>query len=164
MPNWCHCELSMEGPSDVVQEAASFMKTEGPEGPQAFDFNKLVPYPEEFALKDRERDAWIEKNPESGWADAPPDGYNHGGCEWCRENWGTKWNACGAVLVDVIPSEIAWAAWTFDTAWTPPCPVVLALARRFPGTRVCLKFSEEGVGFHGTLICKNGKVVVYEAL
>src|SRR5262245_41566713 len=57
------------------------------------DFNKLIPYPERYAKADRERWEWEKANPGASWADAPEDGYNQGGYEWCLKHWGTKWNA-----------------------------------------------------------------------
>jgi len=71
--------------------------------------------------------------------------------DWSNENWGTKWNAYSSELEDEREGE-AWL--TFETAWSPPIPVVKALGRMFPDHAFHLKYSEPGVGFEGVLDVK----------
>lgn len=74
---------------------------------------------------------------------------------WCCDNWGTKWNA-GEDAVD-IPADIEMLAasgakrknkitvtYTFQTAWSPPYPVLQALANRFPALVIKIRWREEG--------------------
>jgi hypothetical protein len=49
--------------------------------------------------------------------------------EWAYENWGTKWNAVYSTVRD---HDDDGARITFQTAWSPPLPVVHALSRQFP--------------------------------
>ena len=49
--------------------------------------------------------------------------------DWCRKNWGTKWNAINTLVYG--HDEVS-----FDTAWEPPEPVVARLAEMYPGTEI----------------------------
>jgi hypothetical protein len=74
------------------------------------------------------------------------DGYNSGGYEWCCENWGTKWSACRVELQEQNERCVHLA---FDTAWTPPIPVIAALHKKFPEATLEIEYFECGVGFCG---------------
>lgn len=68
----------------------------------------------------------------------------HYGCytwyEWCRRNWGTKWNAC----------EAEWSfgdgMLVFQTAWSAPFPVIEALAEKFPDLEFTHRWADEDIG------------------
>ena len=49
----------------------------------------------------------------------------------------------------------------FQTAWAPPSPIILALARRFPRLEFILKHWESGLCFKGVLQVR-GKEVLKE--
>lgn len=59
--------------------------------------------------------------------------------DWCIEHWGTKWNACGADLVD--DSTII-----FRTAWSAPHPVIEELAKAFPSVNITHEWADEDIG------------------
>lgn len=159
MPNWCENDLTLRGPG--LKEAIEQLGGNG----EPLDFNTLIPYPEEFDQKDKEaamREAW--------WAKADPetrdkyplikDGFNSGGYEWCVQHWGTKWNAnCDKGGWNFSPTA-ATALLSFSTAWSPPMPVIAALAARFPQLTVQLRYYEAGVGFSGRLTYRKGKLVI----
>lgn len=65
---------------------------------------------------------------------------------WSIANWGTKWNAG-----DVTQGHIGECGFViyFDTAWSPPVPVIEALITRFPDADIRLSYMEPGVGFAG---------------
>src|SRR5262245_5495863 len=121
MPNWCECDLTVEGPREVVEAFLEAVKGEN----GLLDFERLIPYPLRFAELDRIAREW-DKQPEEvrRKTERPKDGYNQGGYEWCVENWGTKWNAHEVTVEG--PScwgESATAELSFSTAWSPPLPV-----------------------------------------
>ena len=159
MPNYCHNELyfNQKGALEAVIE---FMG-------EKFDFNKLIPYPQEFARRDADAETirvkygklWSERTQADVDAEraewerftetygSTRDGFNTGGIEWCRENWGTKWNASdGRVEGDHI---------AFNTAWSPPIPVIVALAKHFPQYTFHLEYFEQGAAFCGGFSCPN---------
>lgn len=147
MPNWCYCELSVVGPIEERIRFKEFAKGNRP----VLDFDVFIPYPEPYRTMDetsREmRDAGVP------WKEIPKDGFNSGGYEWCIANWGTKWNASHAGDIIEKPRSLLYK---FSTAWSPPIPVVHAMTEIFPNLRFNLRFREEGMGFRGQLMIKNG--------
>ena len=53
MPNCCENDLAVEGPTEVIEEFLKFAAGESP-----FDFNRFIPYPEEFQRLDEIAEAW----------------------------------------------------------------------------------------------------------
>jgi hypothetical protein len=53
---------------------------------------------------------------------------------------------CGSPLPDATPQE---AFLEFDTAWSPPIPVIEKLASMFPDHDFLLAYYECGIGFCG---------------
>ena len=144
MPNYCENELSVVGKDEDVEEVFDFIESNY----GAFDFNTIVPYPENYRLRDQEyedceteadRKAFVEK-----WGDWK-NGYNSGGYDWCREHWSTKWNA-------IRPRRFENKMF-FMTAWGPPTNVIIALAKRFCEVSFHLEYFEGGVGFCGGFSC-----------
>lgn len=145
MPNWCNNELEIRG---NINDLSRIMK-KAKITKSALDFNKFIPYPKKFAdldKKAREKPLGTIKN-----------GYNSGGYEWCIKNWGTKWNACGVVTANSIINNILY--YSFDTAWSPPFPVILEMSKKFPSLHFTLKYLEIGVGSKGVFEVKNGKII-----
>lgn len=165
MPNWCECDLTVFGPKAKVNEFLDFAKGEE----STFDFNRFAPYPEEFQKMDEVADAWERESvgkPGVDWAERPRSGYDSGGHAWCLEHWGTKWNAH---RVTHEPSAV-WhvgeettVAIQFETAWSPPLPVISKAAELFPDVTFDLRYFEAGTRYNGVLICKGGEVVEYES-
>ena len=72
-------------------------------------------------------------------------------------HWGTKWNACYFGPLQNATDQRADLG--FDTAWSPPEPVIMELSRQFPKLTFTLKYWEGGCGFRGILRVKAGKVL-----
>src|SRR5262249_29612945 len=95
------------------------------------------------------------------------DGFNSGGYQWCTQNWGTKWPA--RRICDDPPqtwrveSGVTTAGIQFETAWGPPCPVVLKAAQLFPDLELDLRYFECGMHVHGAVSWRKGKVVLKES-
>jgi hypothetical protein len=164
LPNWCENELTVLGPRDQLErfkiaaagyedEAEAIASNLSPEGcGRPLDFNAFVPYPKEYReLDERAR----EYERQHGRHPPFKDGFNSGGYEWCVENWGTKWNAHEVRLVRRKRSLV----YIFDTAWSPPIPVVLAMSRRFPDLTFTLRYWEGGMGFKGIFKAKGDKIL-----
>ena len=112
----------------LVQEVAlRVCITTDKDGDRNLNFNRLLPEP-----------SWEEEN-ESPKADdvvALPDWY-----EWHCRHWGTKWNACRTcVVVEFIELK------SFDTAWSPPTPMLAELGARFPSLHFEGSFDRGDVG------------------
>lgn len=166
MPNWCDCELTIQGPREQVDAAVTRMEKkdlndfddEAFEDDGVFDFNRLIPYPERFkgpgspAL----RREWKRRHGREGY-----DGYNMGGYEWCCANWGTKWPASDVERTDQ-PSRAKGQRkvhYAFQTAWSPPLPVAAKLSEEYPELKVTLRYWEGGNGFKGVSQFRGGECV-----
>lgn len=131
MPNHITNTIWFESKSDA-DKVKEFMTTEESE----FDFNVLIPYPKEYAEKDRIAREYEKENP-GNWKDRPKDGFNSGGYEWCIANWGTKWNAYNIEWI------ADYAEMRFDTAWSTPEPIFEALKAKFPAIRFSVGYYDE---------------------
>ena len=75
--------------------------------------------------------------------------------DWCVINWGTKWNACDTRFNDINKADVC-----FDTAWTPPLPVIKSLSEQYPEQTFHFEFAEEQPGYYaGELMLRNGQIV-----
>jgi Api92-like protein with ferredoxin domain len=151
MPNHCTNVLSLSGSQTEIDECFDSVKGDD----RAFDFNKVLPYPEEYAALDRAAEQWKKDNP-GEWKGRPKDGFNSGGYEWCCENWSTKWNAYEECRDPKDGTKII-----FRTAWNPPTKVLIELSKRFPSLHFKLDFSIEMMG-DGTQEFQNGEVLKSE--
>jgi hypothetical protein len=161
--------LTVEGPADKVTAFLEHAKgtPDGEETP--FDFNRFIPYPEKWEQMDREREAFYDRfnsltPAERETVPIPPDGFNSGGYDWCVENWGTKWNACRVQ----IGQRSEWDREVsqdlhFETAWSPPEPVIKRAAEMFPDLTLTLRYFECGCAYNGMLRCEGGEVTFDES-
>jgi Ferredoxin-like domain in Api92-like protein len=158
MPNWCENDLTIRGPSTDVHE---FL--EQAEGESPFNFGKLIPYPEQFRHADEIAEVWDSErrsNPDADRGPRPKDGFNSGGYEWCVKNWGTKWPATAIRIEDGKETDAGFEVVIgFDTAWTPPKPVVLKASELFASLVFELRYYECGDGFCGEYVVQNGECV-----
>lgn len=179
MPNWCENDLTITGSAEDVEKVLAFIQTPASDDKdeRIFDFNKVIPYPDNFKELDAKAAEYQEEaaNAISGenlrsirekYGMEPDevffkDGYNSGGYEWCKDNWGTKWHACNAREFSFVKAgkekKAGIAKFTFDTAWSPPLPIVEKLGAMFTSVSFNLEFFEGGVGFQGTLDIYDGE-------
>jgi len=178
MPNWCENGLSVSVPSGTEegkQQLEEFIETAA--GFNRFgdftllNFEAFVPYPRVFDELDKLADAYgilysrVDRLPTALRNDLLKglrrswefnDGFNLGGYEWCITHWGTKWD----VIVETYVADESIIQYGFDTPWSPPTPVVLAMSRKFPLLHFELRYMEPGMAFKGRYVCKNGEVEV----
>jgi hypothetical protein len=94
MPNWCENDLTIEGKLERLQEFREKLRGQNRNGEDTLlNEDALIPYPEEFKKLDEVAVQYHKEHSED-WRNAPKDGFNSGGYEWCIENWGTKWGFC----------------------------------------------------------------------
>ena len=145
MPNWTTSVLQMTG---IANEKDLFSETDGDVW---FDFNKIVPEPsteEEYLatggnMYRSPEDAYLQIDKEKPW-------FNW--YDWHCDHWGTKWNACDTVIDgdDCI---------RFDTAWSSPEPIFLALSKMYPDRPIrVLTTYEDDDGEYNTVYL-NGEVL-----
>ena len=180
MPNWTENELTIVG-SDIQKVLDAIgSETSEDEDARIFDFDRIIPYPQRFKdldLRNREYQkkfyAIEYEDPEctakrtalaleygaepcSPWL---PDGFNSGGFEWTCDHWGTKWNAVRVKVKlywKMSSDDLHHAFIKFDTAWSPPIPVIEKLAAMFPHNSFKLAYFEGGMGFCGKVRWEHG--------
>lgn len=170
MANWCENDLVVKGKPKDLNEFIEFVKNPD----MTFDFNKIAPMPEVFkavvsgfttidgekfthwrehfvddsrvlvGVKQEELDRWKAEYGHADWY------------SWSIVNWGTKWNANEPILTARCAGSIAY---TFSTAWSPPLPIIQALAERFPKLKLSLKYYECGCAFKGYVKYAKGVLI-----
>lgn len=71
--------------------------------------------------------------------------------EWRIQNWGTKWNASGAEVLD--------GRLSFLTAWNAPKPILEKLSQMFPSITIHHVWADEDIGHNcGERTYQNGAV------
>lgn len=79
-------------------------------------------------------------------------GYYHM-MDYARNAWGTKWNAYGQDVEKNTETQVE-----FDTAWSHPLPVIIALSKKHPEEVISVKFADEDTGSNcGSYKIKNGE-------
>jgi len=143
--------LKVSGPKDWVNEF--ILKAEGipPKWTEGADrdkellcFNSFIPVPENvlkvgFCTVDEGR----------------IDGY-----AWSIENWGTKWE-CYEITREEGKKGTN-VTYCFNTAWSPPIPVIKKMAKLFPQLRFSLWSREGGEGYQFRLILKGNETIKEE--
>jgi hypothetical protein len=146
MPNWCSNHLTVTGDKAALDAFDAQYCT------PHFSFARVTPMPEELLahpspVNDEALAAqMLAKYGASDWY------------EWAQKNWGTKWDAGNPAKGDFnvktrTPEALDIA---FDTAWSPPIPVIQKLSRLFPSPCFALHYFEPGIGFAGTFTAENG--------
>lgn len=170
MPNWCQNELAVYGPKDQVKEVYQLLVDELEDDKISVTFDRLIPMPKILLkvqrgfnrIDGKDVRAWIEEGewpnttarlPDEGEqllidAIGYPDWY-----EWAIANWGTKWDATEAKILRPLTeyNDEAEFAVTFDTAWSPPEPVINTLQERFEKLSIGSFFREDGMQIAGWL-------------
>jgi len=140
MPNWTHNRLRVRGDdSEKIQEVKKLFEGENP-------FNSLIPEPDwkTIPLTQEYAQAYAFSDPrgEIGELPTPPDPNKEWDCpkfastgrqddrwyDWRCTNWGTKWGACE---IKVTQDDEDFLEITFNTAWSPPEPIVNELRSRY---------------------------------
>jgi hypothetical protein len=174
MPNHVESDLSIHGDPEALKAFMDF--AEGPAGTGGPDketvllsAHRFIPYPDQYAVdlmectkcahqftRDPGGGSMFPNCPDCGGF--AKDGYNRGGYDWCITNWGTKWGLYDIELTD-DGSESGSLAYTFQTAWSPPVPVIQAMSKQFPSLTFALDYFEGLMGFMGSVEYEGGEVI-----
>jgi hypothetical protein len=157
--------------NDGNQEAINSMINKV-DGEDKFDFNRIIPIPEEVKIEASTTGEWGLRylNGETSILDnfdkkdreeaielgkkykANIEKYGHAEWyEWSVHNWGTKWNAYDLYMDDcqVI----------FSTAWSHPMPIMVALSKKFPDAVFHVIYADENTGYNvGDYTLRDGVV------
>jgi len=181
MPNHTSCVLIVKSTKSEFEKIRELMTSEtmedGEKTINLFDFDKIIPMPKELGMvkspvtivSQKEYDKAVKElevkksnnflsvlgNLTLPLTKEMQEDYlarfgSDNWYDWARKNWGTKWNAhdCG---------EWKKQALSFQTAWSPPMPVIEVLSKMFPKATFILQYADEGCGFCGTATFKDGE-------
>tara|TARA_B100000085_G_scaffold228693_1_gene214720 strand:+ start:542 stop:985 length:444 start_codon:yes stop_codon:yes gene_type:complete len=109
MPNWTQNHVSFEGSKEKIIELKELFASDK----SVFDFNKVVPMPEDS--EDFQATGSLSMDEKNG---------NNNWYFWSIKNWGTKWNA---VEPNLDVDEDTKLVYSFRTAWDAPRGVIDAL-------------------------------------
>lgn len=164
MPNWVFNKVYFHGKEEKINVLKDFVKGKEFE----FDFNKIIPMPEELNLtagseetiarscavarvngkttSDEFEKPWSKGKTFDEWADLGDKYISNikkykasNWYDWCWDNWGTKWNA----------DEPYWEGdnfVSFNTAWNTPTPVYQRLSELFPDVTFMVEYADEDLG------------------
>lgn len=177
MPNWVKNVVTLKGDAETVKKVVEFVKGEK----SVFDFDKIIPQPESIKKYDTANHPYGEKltvgKPFDHFEKDSPivteeliEEYKKAseeqlrdyGCigwyDWRRKYWGTKWNCCDAEFNGTD-------TFYFDTAWSTPYEVLVALSIQFPDITIELTYADEDAGYNvGEGTIENGVDSVYEPI
>lgn len=140
MPNHVQNKITFTCEEEKLKSILAELGTHTEEENTDFDFNKVVPMPENI-FKGSLGNAEREKYGKNNWYD------------WSWENWGTKWNAY-ETYIDGDGTLCFW------TAWSAPIPVIDALAKKYPDVDIHHEWADEDLGQNcGTCDYHNGEVI-----
>jgi hypothetical protein len=147
MPNHCLNVLNVEGPEQEIQKFKSKAKGKGRWDDVEYDltFDNFVPTPKSL-LKEKALANGAKIPVDDSWY------------TWSIVNWGTKWDAYSISVVEKPNSLIYY----FDTAWSPPVPLVSTMISQFPELRFHLYYEEPGCDFEGDLEGEDGEILFNE--
>ena len=178
MPNYVKNILSFDG--DPTQVDRLFSTIQGENGPVDFDklipmpseleiesgsrtaagFKKYMEFVADTGFSTEMEPAYLTAHPEidrEEW-DLGKQAYQNiqkYGCptwyEWRIQNWGAKWNASGAEVLD--------GRLSFLTAWNAPKQILEKLSQMFPSITIHHVWADEDIGHNcGDRTYKNGTV------
>ena len=135
MPNWCTNRIGIyANDKKEIKEIKKLLQSVD----SVFDFNNILPMPKEFnedkKLTELETARLKKKYGAVGWHD------------WCVQNWGTKWDADDAKITSEEDFSVVYE---FNTAWSPPAPLVFKIRSRFPKLKISAFYDEPGAEHAG---------------
>lgn len=143
MPNWCYQTLEISGDPKQLNKLLKKIEVTKSEAQDEsdvtpFSFDNVIPMPKHL-LFDKGQ----------GWY------------EWRIANWGTKWQP-SINVANVGEWEGGSIYFDFDTAWSPPTPIIEALITEFKKLEFHWRYWEESYEYWGVHTFKKGKEVSYE--
>jgi len=165
MPNWCHNRVTFSGTGSDIDELTTQLESE--ESP--FDFNNVIPMPEELRLVSSPIKVFRTKAEVDEYNAQQPQGigeaithakhtalvkkYGHADWyTWSINNWGCKWNNGDDIDRDIVAdSEYGYVQYDFETPWGPPVGIYQALCEMYPDMGISWFYDEPGMEFAGYL-------------
>ena len=172
MPNWVFNHLTIQGPKDqidFIKDKLNSPYTRSYEDYWDVDTKKHIKKDISFSrpvfafwniIKPENLEAYTQTVDNTTWS-VEDNWYN-----WNNRNWGTKWDV-GVSDEEKYPEtnlqehksegEDQWLVYSFQTAWSPPIPVIQKLSALVPNCVVTLEYEEEQ-GWGGEMEFVNNEI------
>lgn len=151
MPNWVFNAITIDGSKEHIDEFLEFAKKPSPFTANSedyeFNFHSFITPPADKVEEYRERSGFVAGkivgDGEFNWY------------QWNNANWDTKWNACEVNIDRYSDTSVCVR---FDTAWSAPMPIFMAIGEQFAHLDFDIEYEEEQ-GWGGTIRFANGQVI-----
>ena len=161
MPNHVVTHLFIEGTTVQVEQVKAFVHSDTDKD-RLMDFHKIVPCPQSYFDYDTTNHPdgkGLEIGKHLHWGENSPvvteeiEEYKKatkeqaelygvvGWYDWNMKNWGTKWNAYDF-------EYLGGNGIKFETAWSFPKPVIVALSKHFPDITFSFMYADEDASFN----------------
>lgn len=175
MPNHITSIITFDGPEEKVKELKNKVTTKE----SIFDFNRIIPMPEELNITDNSNTEFFSKLEKYRLLDLAHifrkeceklegtsfksdaiagllNYLNYGYVSWYYwsiENWGTKWNSYEIEYIN--DNQV-----TFQTAWEFPKPIIQKLSELYPELTIIAEYYDEDFGYNlGSCTFKEGILI-----
>lgn len=177
MPNWCDCDLTVVGPPKDLhafktraasdpehaalraklegsqgpeEQTAAIFKSLGPDSKEVLNHDVFVPMPDE-----------IKNKPDKCSSDKPDKNLikKYGcdnGYDWNCRYLGSKWGICHSEFVAAGPRHLKYR---FDSPWSPPTQVIVAMSAQHPTLTFKLHGYEMGMAYQVHMVMKAGTII-----
>tara|TARA_R110001583_G_scaffold62471_2_gene183659 strand:- start:1862 stop:2290 length:429 start_codon:yes stop_codon:yes gene_type:complete len=140
MPNHCSNRIEISGEPRDVKRVKKFLENKDTD--TCFDFNNILPMPKELeGTSSPTEEPNSFKNRRLRKVYGTDNWY-----DWRILHWGTKWNSYDGKIDN---EDEEYIVYTFDTAWSPPEPVIHALREKFEEVDITAFFDEPGMEIAG---------------
>lgn len=175
MPNHITSIITFDGPEEKVKELKNKVTTKE----SIFDFNRIIPMPEELIISENSYTDFFSKLEKYRLLDLAHifrkeceklegtsfksdaiagllNYLNYGYVSWYYwsiENWGTKWNSYEIEYIN--DNQV-----TFQTAWEFPKPIIQKLSELYPELTIIAEYYDEDFGYNlGSCTFKEGILI-----
>lgn len=156
MPNHCSNTLEIKGiTTDQWRSIDDSFAVRDEDHQQDF-LKTFIPEPDWSSLPNQEGELPSEPD-EHGFAFFPDGKQDDRWYSWRCKHWGTKWDVYGVCRGGIKEDPSDCFSSNFLTAWSPlhkPC--MKELSKKFPGATLINFYEEEGEGFCGVTVAKDG--------
>ena len=139
MPNWCDNQVTITGPSTVIDKIEKIVKEEK-DGNGLLNFMKPMP---------KELDGTTSPSSSADKPQPMVEGFDNW-YDWRVENWGTKWEVNEFYGVDRHGDTISFG---FSSAWSPPIPAyqsfIMNMSEQKQDVSIKAYYYEGGCDFMG---------------
>src|SRR5512135_2765813 len=98
-----------------------------------------------------------------GWTPSSPPAVGRLSAHLGWVSFSRAWLGTGLESVTTKPPPSVGGSVHFDTAWSPPKPVIKRAAELYPALRFELRYFDCGCCFNGLFCCSGGEVVTDES-